>query len=713
MEYKVINGVKMLQQIAESKTKINILFIHSEEYEYNIGKFNDYVITYQDGIRIENISNIKRVGLLPKIFRKLIILPDNYVDILKGIINKNKKLLGSEVDDELLNNPNIIALFIYFDKFPNILKWAINNYKKSHISILECNFIYKWLMNYHLFSNRLSKKTITAYNNRHDIEQLLDECEFIIKAVKLHRIINSFNTTQRNILKNNKLSNDDITMLMLFSKLSLEKKTNIIRKVSPCNNKYDIMNCVYNCVTNKFKWNYEGLLNFLSYNDDLSIDIIFYKNNKLFIKVNNFYSMKKISSFTGWCISREKKYWDDYVQDDSYQYILFDFELNENDKNAIIGLTISDHGIILFAQNGINETISSIKVNENTNIEGQEDIINYSYPLGYLLRQKKLSFDDIITENKILLAGNFDKKTILDRLKDEIVLYNENNILTILCTQTPLNEILYRKNIFESSTQTNYIIGFDFNRSLKDPNSITIMPLDGIMKKINFYNKHNIYNAIGEEISYPLSIFINKFHIEKYIFIDDNIESKFYYAVKSYDEEYLNNILMDMSANNKKLTNHMKTAFADALCYEYRIFDIAKLINVVYNNGFTLKDMIDKDAYCNFIDAVYRNNDELVNNEIMVKLLRTILQKENGMYIIYSLLFNSFNYCNISLIKCIYEIKRANILSDLMFIYKILEGLEYHTLNGNKESRKLMNKILDDNPSLKEDQYVIEICSKK
>lgn len=97
--------------------------------------------------------------------------------------------------------------------------------------------------------------------------------------------------------------------------------------------------------TIKYIENLEGIFNSEAIqnrikNENLNIDIIHDANTMLILKVNDYESMKVLGS-TDWCIVKSENHWDNYVNDFTVQYMIFDFTKDRTEREHAIGVTVS------------------------------------------------------------------------------------------------------------------------------------------------------------------------------------------------------------------------------------------------------------------------------------------------------------------------------------------------------------------------------------
>lgn len=75
----------------------------------------------------------------------------------------------------------------------------------------------------------------------------------------------------------------------------------------------------------------------------LDIKPTYAKNGVVVFHVKNFEESNKLGSVS-WCISRNKTYFNDYTNDGSRQYFMYDFNKGEDDRESMVGFTIYKDG---------------------------------------------------------------------------------------------------------------------------------------------------------------------------------------------------------------------------------------------------------------------------------------------------------------------------------------------------------------------------------
>jgi hypothetical protein len=90
--------------------------------------------------------------------------------------------------------------------------------------------------------------------------------------------------------------------------------------------------------------------------------IISNENNILILQIDNFNQSAELGS-NSWCISRNKHYFDSYTQDSGKQFFVYDFNLNNTDKNSMIGITLNKDEEINACYSKFDESIDILTEN--------------------------------------------------------------------------------------------------------------------------------------------------------------------------------------------------------------------------------------------------------------------------------------------------------------------------------------------------------------
>lgn len=301
---------------------------------------------------------------------------------IKGSVSVNKYGLNGTI---LKRNEEIISIYDHID--------AIDIIKDEYNLIMKKTFhknpeIVKYfnnkkdviMVNDRLFDSHNFRNLIDIISNSLNKKQILDNYKF--------DIIKEFENLYVTELKESKIKEDRLSSFKLFEKFE-DKISAILRK-------HDINNFAKSILSNKYKHLYnekgeeiigeifdlklgngvfqqyigakiakhktpeefnEALSLFLkSFNsfsmssilnraDDLNIKVVEENINDgfLVLHIENYEQMEKIGS-QSWCITNSERYFNSYTEDSSTQYIYYNFNLEQTNKQSMIGLTYNKNG---------------------------------------------------------------------------------------------------------------------------------------------------------------------------------------------------------------------------------------------------------------------------------------------------------------------------------------------------------------------------------
>lgn len=232
-------------------------------------------------------------------------------------------------------------MYAITDGSKNFFFWAVNAYFKQGIHISTLEKIMAWNENYGTKAKELKKGSITAYTGQCEIISLVREIAHIRNEKRANDVMNMFNTAQKKALKAINLSARDHETLSKFGKLSGKKKLNFIKKMSSVFDASEILKQMAFLSDVHFEWKKESLLEYIDNNENIDCDIILDKGDIVLLKVKDYETVKRLTKATNWCISKDKKYWNEYVEfnPNATQYIIFDFSKKEDDNHSIVGFT--------------------------------------------------------------------------------------------------------------------------------------------------------------------------------------------------------------------------------------------------------------------------------------------------------------------------------------------------------------------------------------
>ena len=380
--------------------------------------------TYKSHFVCRRIVDLINMG-----FDEIIAFDFDLVSTFNKFLCDNKKTIGDKLTKYGISN-HYLSYIMYAISYgsSNYFSWIIKQHMENNIPLSVLNNIMVFTNKYHNELKKLSKGTITAYNSRHDIINLLSEIEVLKRNKRCNEAMNKFNTMQKKMLKSIELNENEKKNLSKFLRLSNEKQRNFIRKVSTFESHDAILKHMAYAVKDSFKWSRESVLEAINNTDNINYNIIFDNNNVLVIEAFDYETIKLLGKTTNWCISKNKKYWDNYMinPNQDRQFVLFNFNQKEDTEYSIIGFTMRNSKIIhahSFTNNnikgnkgGVNEFSKPIKVfGKSNSFNGIHSILK---SCGITLQLFKHPLNDKIDD----VLQKLDTYKILARTNEWVVL---------------------------------------------------------------------------------------------------------------------------------------------------------------------------------------------------------------------------------------------------------------------------------------------------
>lgn len=274
-------------------------------------------------------------------------------------LNYSKKQIQPLIDKYAINaetNTTFNRLIEMFDGRPNYQLWAVKVVFSRAITIDALEVINQWANNNPSLIKRLSKNgNITSYTKPGDFKRLALEMEGLESISFVQRMIDRFNTDQRMILRKAIIKEDLngvnwrengefmawLDLFKKFSRLSGNTKEKVIGRMSAVRDLQQIHNLLKDSLKEKYGWNKEDLLAFVS-NNAPDTKIIVNDKNVVVLQVGTYNDSKTLCyGRTNWCITSSEGNWNSYVKNtNGKQFFLFDFSKNEKDELAHIGFTV-------------------------------------------------------------------------------------------------------------------------------------------------------------------------------------------------------------------------------------------------------------------------------------------------------------------------------------------------------------------------------------
>lgn len=651
-----------------------------------------------------SVQHLRQLGT------KVLIVDDDFNEQYDSFKSSNKKLLD-QVYGKYCYPTDAMAYFMFAltGNTPNLYVWGLTNYYKNHITINTIEHIIRWSKNYNQLVGKLSKGTITAYNSKEKVNELIGEIVKLRSNKRANDAINSFNTAQKKLLKKVELNDKNTKILNKFGRLSNIKKHNFIRKMSTIENVDDILHQMALLSNIHFEWNRDSFMDYVKNAENINCEIIIDENNIVLVKVKTYDTIKLLAKTTNWCISKNKKYWNDYVEfrDKSNQFVLFDFNKPEDHEFSIVGFTTSN-----------NNCITNAHSYSNNNLMGASR--DYGQLTSYL-EQTKQNIYDVLKSTSVPLSKILEFKT--NRYK-----WNYKSFLTFLnyCIKEEEYNIHFmdmednRIVLSTSSPNVRFLIGDGFRNFTQHSFREVFMFVDfnydedesyRIKFGLVYHNNHekedfcdNIYDAMGSIITNETfdSLLENYGLPYDTICRTDDTFKRFSYAFRNHDIASLNKLINDetvinrLSKKDNDVVMFRQTAYNaiyDSI-FNCRSFDY---INLIYNNNRTLYDILGTKLLDDIITSVvydvanqYRIigdiNEEVLNKFYTTNTLNSRQRMVVGSFIVLDKIFSHENHKNFGkkLIDVFHGINHYRNF-DIYLLNIILNKLSFKSSNSTND----------------------------
>lgn len=565
-------------------------------------------------------------------FREIIAMPSNFEKDFSSFCSANKKQMPNVTKFANINSPILKYFYAISSGSKNFFFWAANAYFKSRASIYQIENILRWNDKYSQLQSKLKKGTITAYTTISDIFSVYREMHNLRREKRANDVINMFNTSQKKLLKSVSLNDRDYDTLSKFGKLSSKKKNNFIRKMSTVEDASEILRQMSFLADIHFEWNKKSFMDYYNNLEDFNCEIVYEKGDIVLLKVKDYEAVKRLAKATNWCISKDKKYWNEYVEANPYatQYVIFDFSKKEDDNLSIVGFTsVHDKGIT-YAHDFQNRNIMGSKPS-NRDLEIKSFISRRTKcnNIYGVLDRYGIKLSDVVSHEPSHYKWN--RESMFQYLvkcvspDDYYIIYDADGKVVFIIESENAKYFFggsYVNNINEYfNTGDQYIVFADFNKSDNDSERL----LFGIVHH-NFSTHESycdrLYNFLCEQTQQTFDRQIKELGLPYDIICrTDNVVDRFYTAFSGYELSTVKELLKD-----SKVRESIKTMSKSGLLREVLLnvtFDhlSADYLKVIYENGFTLYDFIGEFASSDFgrrlinVMYEYRNSMDVPSSE--------------------------------------------------------------------------------------------------
>ena len=443
-------------------------------------------------------------------------------------ITFSKKQLNPLIEKyqiDVEKNVTFKTIISLFENAPNYHIWAVKIVFENACTLPVLTQIKAWIDNNSQDIKHLTKGNVVSYKTQHDIKNLLKEMEGLDKIRTVRNIINKFNTRQRDMLTEAILAplrspldtfvsstfKTWAPILMSMDRLVAHRKAKLISTSSAIDNLSFLKEHISTALNASYEWNREDMLSFMERNTP-DCKVVYDKENIVVLDVPSFASSKKLcgNGRTGWCLTREERYFNQYAKDASttHQYFVFNFNHPEDHELAHIGFTVRKGSGICYAHSTTN-----INMIEGVSVKGKKVNIHEA------LRMCNIGKSVFMPLGKNSYY-KWDMDSVLDFVSkngnDVAIGYNENNRLIVRAlsprgVQMLINHTMVDpRNFMQSSDKCKVYVLLDFNLPSNDGNSVVTIQYTKDKYQIDTLNRIvDAYNGDLTKTKYLASLGIS------------------------------------------------------------------------------------------------------------------------------------------------------------------------------------------------------------
>ena len=597
---------------------------------------------------------------LESLFQEITLLPNSFHKDYENFLKENSKMVNGLMSTFGFspNDYRIMRMYIYSDGSKNFFQWAVNAFYKNGVSLSTIKSILLWNESYKQLAKNLSKGTITAYTSKDSIIPLLNELSELRKEKRINDSINSFNTTQKKMFKENKLSEDVRQALWRLSRLSETKRINFIKKMSSVNDFNELTRQLKFVTSVHFSWSKDSFMDFIANVEEIKYEKIFENDTVVLIKAIDYETIKQLGKTTNWCISKNKHYWNNYIENyhgQTTQYMVFDFSKVEDDKLSIIGFTTTHNRGITSAHNFINEDLMGNNQNDqvilNSFISRFKDNRNIYGILG------ELGVDITLVVEYDMPPYKWDKDSLMDYLYECVnpenvdTLMSKDGKIVLSITDQNIRYFFgdtYHDNIPKEYHSLQHIVFIDFNKNKYDVNKIQF----GIIEE--GYGDEDYCNGVYNERSLNEGKNFDSLLIEyglpyNTIRRTNNPLVRLRNAITSFNTPMIEECMKECSP--KDLKRVIREEIGSESFYDFTLRSIEShvsfdYLNLLYDNGLKLSDVMSANYVADIIKhlasdirSISRGTDNfttmqgVTNEEIADFYALKIERREDAKYI--------------------------------------------------------------------------------
>ena len=534
---------------------------------------------------------------------QILAVPNDFDKKYSEFCEANKKQMPNATRFVDINSPILKYFFAITSGSKNFFFWAVNAYFKQGMTVFLLEKIMIWNDGYSQLSSKLNKGTITAYTNSHDFFTLVREMAKLRRDKRANDVINMFNTAQKKALKGYSLAARDYDTLSKFGKLSGKKKSNFIRKMSTIEDPSEILKQMSFLADIHFEWKKESLLEFLKNAEGFKCEIVIDKDDMLLLKVDDYETVKRLAKTTNWCISKDKKYWNEYVENNSNatQYVLMDFSRKEDDNLSIVGFTsVHDRGITNAHDFQNRNLMQGRRTNAVSEIKSfVSKYIDCSSIYG-VLDKYGIKLSDVVSYEPNQYKWN--RESMFDYLNqcvdddDYYIIYDDGDKVVLIVENDNVRYFLGDAYIdqrgYRGGFGNQHIIFADFTKKPNDPEKLVFGVITHNFEEHEstcarlfndrFEAVNQSFDSKLEEYGLPYDIICRK----------DNVIERFYNAVSALELATAKDLITNNKVKESIVSQERANFLRDSIINVTFGYNSADYINLFYDSGYKLSDVV-------------------------------------------------------------------------------------------------------------------------
>lgn len=540
-------------------------------------------------------------------FQEITLLPNNFDKEYEKFLKENNKMISNLSAKYGLNTRDVRTkrMYIYTEGSKNFFQWAATVYYQNGTSLATIKNILTWNESYKQLAKNLSKGTITAYTSRDAIALLSKEMVELRKEKRINDSINSFNTAQKKMFKENELGEDVKQALWRLSRLSDTKRLNFIKKMSDVNDFSELTRQLKFVTSVHFSWSKEAFMDFIENVEEIKCEKIFENDNVVLVKAIDYETIKQLGKTTNWCISKNKHYWNNYIENFkgmATQYMVFDFSRVEDDKLSIIGFTVTRNKGITSAHNFINEPLMNENEHEQVFLESFISRFKDNKNIYSILADDGIDITLVVHYDALPYA--WDKNSMMDYLYECVnpenvtVLTEKNGKVALSIVDENIRYFLgdaYHDNISSDYYSHQHIVFADFNKNKYDTSKLQFAIIEEGYGDEDYCN--GVYNECALNNGQNFDSKLIEFELPyNTIRRTNNIEVRLRNAIGSYNTPMIKDCMK--SCDRDTLKHVIKGEYGSDGLYDLIMNTIRQhvsfdYLNLLYDNGLYIKDFMD------------------------------------------------------------------------------------------------------------------------